>query len=216
MRVHDDWLLTPQRAAVHVPTATAVVADLHLGYGEARRVRGEAVPVTPPAEALVPLARLAADGVRRLVVAGDLFEDGCREEIVDDFLAWAESVGLELAGVVPGNHDRSLQRSGGRLPLRPEGVTLGVWQIVHGDEALPEGAVLHGHYHPCLRWGRGLTAPCYLTAPGRLVLPAFSRDARGVNVLCDPRWAGYHCYAVAAEQVLDLGPVGGLRRGVNA
>jgi metallophosphoesterase superfamily enzyme len=216
MRVHDDWLLTPQRAAVHVPTATAVVADLHLGYGEARRARGEAVPVTSPAEALVPLTHLAAAGVRRLVIAGDLFEDGCREDIVSDFLAWAEGVRLELAGVVPGNHDRSLQRSAGRLPLRPEGVTLGAWQIVHGDEALPEGAVVHGHYHPCLRWGRALTAPCYLTAPGRLVLPAFSGDARGVNILRDPRWVGYECYAVAGEKVHDLGPVSRLRRSVEA
>src|SRR5436309_2915696 len=30
MRVNKDWLLTPQRAALHLPTATAVIADLHL------------------------------------------------------------------------------------------------------------------------------------------------------------------------------------------
>src|SRR5438270_5847367 len=36
MIVHEDWLLTPVRAAVHLPTATAVVADLHLGYELAR------------------------------------------------------------------------------------------------------------------------------------------------------------------------------------
>src|SRR5437764_7855850 len=131
MRIHDDWLLTPQRAAVHVPTATAVAADLHLGYGEARRARGEAVPVPSVAEVLAPLARLAAAGVRCLVIAGDLFEDGCREQLAADFLAWAAGVGLEVTGVVPGNHDRSLERHGGRLPLRPEGVVLGRWRIVH-------------------------------------------------------------------------------------
>jgi metallophosphoesterase superfamily enzyme len=217
MRVHDDWLLTPQRAAVHLPTATAVVADLHLGYAEARRARGEAVPVVPLDEALAPLAQLAATAeVRRLVIAGDLFEDGCCEQLVTDFLAWAEGVGLEVVGVVPGNHDRRLERSGGRLPLRLKGVVLGQWRVVHGDDELPEGAVAHGHFHPCLRWGRGLTAACFLGAPGRLVLPAFSADARGVNVLREPRWADYRCYALAADRVHDLGPVSALLRGVKA
>ena len=32
----DEWLLTPERVAVHLPTSTGVVADLHLGYEEAR------------------------------------------------------------------------------------------------------------------------------------------------------------------------------------
>ena len=44
MLVHDEWLLTAQRAAVHLPTATAVIADLHLGYDQVRRRGGEAVP----------------------------------------------------------------------------------------------------------------------------------------------------------------------------
>ena len=42
MRVHEDWLLTAQRVAIHVPTRTAVLADLHLGYDAARQRRGEA------------------------------------------------------------------------------------------------------------------------------------------------------------------------------
>jgi hypothetical protein len=31
MLVHAEWLLTAQRVAVHLPTQTAVAADLHLG-----------------------------------------------------------------------------------------------------------------------------------------------------------------------------------------
>ncbi|HYU13839.1 MAG TPA: metallophosphoesterase, partial [Stellaceae bacterium] len=144
MRVHDDWLLTPQRAAVHLPTATAVVADLHLGYGEARRARGEAVPVPALTTCLAPLATLAATAaVRRLVIAGDLFEDGCSEQLTGELLSWAAAVGLEITAVVPGNHDRHPERSAGRLPLRPEGVCLGEWHIVHGDGELPAGAVMH-------------------------------------------------------------------------
>ena len=44
MYVHEDWLLTPYRAAIHLPTATAVIADLHLGYDQVRQRGGEAVP----------------------------------------------------------------------------------------------------------------------------------------------------------------------------
>jgi metallophosphoesterase superfamily enzyme len=213
MRVHDEWLLTPQRAAVHLPTATAVVADLHLGYGEARRARGEAVPVPEVAECLAPLALLAASSTtRRLVIAGDLFEDGCNERLTEELLTWAEGVGLELTAVVPGNHDRHPQRLAGRLPLRPEGICLGGWHVVHGDGELPAGTVAHGHVHPCLRWGRRLSTPCYLVTADRLVLPAFSADARGVNVLRDASWGAYRCYPVTEGQVLDLGLVTGIGR----
>ena len=77
MRVLDDWLLTPARAAIHVPTATAVVADLHLGYDRIRRRSGDAVPVRRVADELAALgAELGKQKVSRLVIAGDLFEDG--------------------------------------------------------------------------------------------------------------------------------------------
>ncbi len=207
MRVLDDWLLTPQRAAVHLPTLTAVVADLHLGYGEARRARGEAVPARALADCLAPLARLASgSAVRRLVIAGDLFEDGATDRLVEEFLGWVEAAGLELTGVVPGNHDRGLEGHGDVLPILPEGACLGGWRVVHGDGELPPGPLVHGHVHPCLRRGR-LSAPCYLVGAGRLVLPAFSGDARGVNVLGEPAWRRCRCYAVGGEAILDFGPV---------
>ena len=45
MILRHDWLLTPARVAIHTPTRTAVLADLHLGYAEARHRTGEAVPL---------------------------------------------------------------------------------------------------------------------------------------------------------------------------
>src|SRR5262249_26441995 len=84
MIVLDEWLLTAQRAAVRLPSGAAVVADVHLGYGEARRQGGDAVPLADPADALAPLRPLVErQSLRRLVVAGDLFEAGAREELVD-------------------------------------------------------------------------------------------------------------------------------------
>ena len=102
-----EWWLTPQRAAVHRPSGTAVVADVHLGYAEARRRRGDAVPRASVAEALRPLALvLAEEQARRLVVAGDLFEEGCRPELVAELRRWLEDHAVGLDGDVSAVEDR--------------------------------------------------------------------------------------------------------------
>jgi uncharacterized protein len=204
VRVHDAWLLTPERAAVHLPTGTAVVADLHLGYDLARRRGGEAVPPVSLGEVLAPLERLfGRHGCGRLVIAGDLFEDTWCPELASELEGWLDAVGAELAGVVPGNHDRGFSAAAD-WPLCPAGLDLGGWRIVHGDGTLPEGRTVCGHFHPWLRWGR-VSAPCYLVGADRVVLPAFSPDARGVNVRGAARWHGHRCCAIAGDEVLDLG-----------
>jgi putative SbcD/Mre11-related phosphoesterase len=207
MMVHDDWLLTPERAAVHLPTATAVVADLHLGYNEARRRNGDAVPMAGVDEALGPLLPvLERHGLKRLVVAGDLFEERWDPELAADFLRRLTAAGVEVAGVVPGNHDRAIKEQSDPLPIYPRGLDLGRWRVVHGDGRLPRGLLVHGHFHPWLRWGR-VSTPCYLVGERRLILPAFSRDARGVDVTGQRAWRRYRCCAVAGAEVLDLGPL---------
>jgi putative SbcD/Mre11-related phosphoesterase len=209
-----DWLLTPQRVAVHLPTRTAVAADLHLGYDRVRRRGGEAVPERSIEEELGPLRRsLEEQGVSRLVIAGDLFEDGRfeRDEMVEDLLGWAARHSVELTAVVPGNHDRGLGDAT-ELPVRREGLRIAEWTVVHGDAARPEGPVVQGHEHPWLRWRPGVEGPCYLLAEGHLVLPAYSADAAGGNVLGQARWANYRACVIAGAQVLDFGPVGQLRR----
>ena len=217
MRVLNDWLLTPERAALHLPSGTAVVADLHLGYDHARRRAGEAVPLRPLDEQLGPLeSALARHGMRRLVVAGDLLEDGGCRGPADELRRRLEGAGVELVAVVPGNHDRGLAEEGAaRLPVCTE-FHLGDWLVVHGDGRLPGGALVHGHEHPWVRWTEHLSAPCYLVGVERLVLPAFSADAAGVNVLGAQRWRAYRCCVIAGDRVLDFGAVGGLRRRVRA
>jgi metallophosphoesterase superfamily enzyme len=213
MRVCGDWLLTPYRAAVHRPTATAVIADLHLGYSAARRAAGEAVPLPDATGILAPLAEVARrHGARRLVIAGDVFEKAASPSLVEDLLAALGHTGLELLGVVPGNHDRQIEAHGRRLPLLPGGIRLGEWRVLHGDGKLPAGPVVHGHCHPCLRWGDDIAAPCFLVRPGRLVLPAFSADAAGGGVLREARWRSYRCLVPAGERVLDFGELRALRR----
>lgn len=211
MRVHTDWLLTPERAAVHLPMATAVIADLHLGYGEVRQRGGEAVPDAGLDDAVAVLKALSArQEVRRLVIAGDLFEDGRCGTLLKKLLTWLDAKGVELAAVVPGNHDRGLPRASSSLPVYPHGFDVGGWRVVHGDGELPRGQVVLGHWHPCFRRD-GLTAACYLVGQRSLILPAFSPDAAGVNVLRQRRWQRHRCAVIAGERVLDFGPLNRLQ-----
>jgi metallophosphoesterase superfamily enzyme len=212
--IHEEWLLTPVRAALHLPTGTVVASDLHLGFGRSRQASGDAVPELLVAGILAPLATLKRHGATRLLVAGDLFEAGYRKAVADQLTAWCQSVGLDLAGLVPGNHDRGLVERPD-LPVCREGVLLGSWLVVHGDEALPDVPTIQGHEHPCLRLSGRVQAPCYLIGAGRIVLPAFSRDAAGVSVVGVPRWRGYRCAAIVGEQVLDFGDAYELRGRLN-
>jgi putative SbcD/Mre11-related phosphoesterase len=210
MYVHGEWLLTPECAAVHVPTATAVIADVHLGYDRARLECGESVPAIGLADVVARLAALFARHLpRRLVIAGDLVENHAGYGLTDGFMNWLASADVELTAVVPGNHDQRLPSSNLPLVASADGFALGRWRVLHGDGPSPSGRALLGHFHPCFRW-HGLRAPCFLVGRHRLILPAFSADAAGVNVVGDPRWKAYRCCVAAGGQVLDFGVLGRL------
>jgi putative SbcD/Mre11-related phosphoesterase len=213
MIVHDDWLLTPVRAALHLPTATAVIADLHLGYEQARHRCGEAVPGRPIGEILSPLnPLLKTHDVKRLVIAGDLFEGGPDRGIAEELRTWLDRRAIELA-VVPGNHDGALSSISDRVPVLLHGCEVGGWHVVHGDGTLPSVPVVQGHEHPWFRFSTlYLSAPCYLVGPSRLILPAFSTDASGVNVLPGQYWRNHRCCVIAGDKVLDFGELGTLRK----
>ena len=220
MLVHSSWLLTSERAALHLPSKTAVLADLHLGYADDRCRAGDAVPVPGAGEVLTSLQVLVQrHRVSRLVIAGDLCENGRQQNCAHDLLKWICEIDVEIA-VVPGNHDRCLDwitLSGSpaltrRLSVFPDGLEVGGWQVVHGHFGKPRGCILQGHLHPSLKWERGMSAPCYLIGNKRMILPAFSRDAAGINVLRDPSWSRYRCAVIVGERVLDFGSLGALRR----
>jgi len=88
VQVCTDWLLTPHRAAIHLPTATAVVADLHLGYGVARQGGGEAVPLAGLQETIADFESLFGEfNPKRLVIAGDLLENSRLPSLAEDSCA---------------------------------------------------------------------------------------------------------------------------------
>lgn len=208
-QVCTDWLLTPYRAALHLPTSTAVVADLHLGYGATRQGGGDAVPCNGLQDTIADLKLLFEEfRPRRLVVAGDLLEHGRVSALADDLLRWLALAGVELIAVIPGNHDRGRLRSLLGDRYYPDGFLLDDWRIVHGHKALPKGLVVYGHYHPSLDFGREVKASCYLIGRRSILLPAHSRNASGVNVLNYRAWQRHRCYVIASGQVLDFGAVG--------
>src|SRR5438045_8974266 len=102
MLVHQDWLLTPERAAVHLPTATAVIADLHLGYQQARRRGGDAIPAVGLDDTIAALSALyERDEARSLIIAGDLHEDGRHNLVPEELRTWWYDVRAEVAGAIP-------------------------------------------------------------------------------------------------------------------
>ena len=193
---------------MHQPTATAVIADVHLGYDHVRRCGGEAVPLVDVAEILGAFAYLCA--ARRALARHrrGFLRGRPPPGPVAELLAAFTAARIELLGVVPGDHDRKLVID---VPLLANGLTLGRWKVIHGD-APARGRVVQGHYHPCVRWS-GIAAPCYLFGPRRLVLPAFSADAAGVDVLpAALQRRDYRFAVIVGGKVLDFGPVVGLKK----
>ncbi len=204
-RFAAEWILTPYRLALHEPTRTAVIADPHLGYSDARRQAGDAVPDVSLDDQLAILkTACAALDIAGLVVAGDLCEARLESALIDKFLAFVAECRLEVRAIVPGNHDRGWADFRDRLPIHPDGFALGNWTIVHGDRKMPDGPIVMGHVHPAWRHGNQMR-PCYLVGPNRLILPAFSRDAAGGAVNHAPRWIGHQAISIDGDRIVDHG-----------
>src|SRR4051794_21218701 len=102
--IQGDWELTPQRVAIHRPTRTAVIADLHMGYQEARRRSGEAVPLVDWEMTLGPLLRVFREhDVESLAVAGDLFERRYDAALWLGFQSILAQSEVTFLGLAPGN-----------------------------------------------------------------------------------------------------------------
>lgn len=206
------WEPTPEGGVLHRVERVAVVADLHLGYEWARGAAGDCVPPHSLAEAVARLEKLLERAsITTLIVAGDLVESHrpCRrtEADVRRLADWLEVRGVRLV-LLRGNHDRA-------RPEVPESLVVDGWTIAHGDRPIVGDRTISGHFHPVLRV-EGISAPCFLIGPDRIILPAFSANAAGCDVrtAAIPRdWlqAGLRCLASTGDDLLDFGPLAGLR-----
>src|ERR1700682_382218 len=96
-QIGEEWLLTPERAVIHLPSSTAIIADLHLGYDLARCRGGDAVPMTPLQEQWASLEKLFPyHAVSRMVIAGDLVESWQGDEIASLIRDWLQDRKVEL------------------------------------------------------------------------------------------------------------------------
>ena len=132
--------------------------------------------------------------------------------------AWLADQGVSVL-VLEGNHDVGFapsikRRSHTSIPL-PRTCTVAGWTIAHGHQPFDGAQKISGHHHPVFRW-QGIAAPCFLVGPGRIVLPAFSSNAAGCDVLsaAAPReWSAvpFRCLVSTGCEVLDFGPLAALR-----
>ncbi len=204
------WHLSPEGAAIHFAERTAVVADVHLGYEWARGANGDCVPPHSLAETLRKLAAMLDRApVDRLIVAGDLVESPgpCPRTAADvrALAAWLAGRGVAFVPM-RGNHDP-------RRIVLPTRIEVAGWTIAHGDRPLTAERTITGHLHPALRVD-GLNAPCFLVGPSTILLPAFSPNAAGLDVLSTPPpWPvgeSPRCIAGLDGAILDFGPLDAL------
>ncbi|AGA25517.1 metallophosphoesterase [Singulisphaera acidiphila] len=203
----DGWLLAPEGAAIHLAERTAVIADVHLGYEWARASRGDCLPAHSLAETLAKLAILFDRWpVNRLIVAGDLVESPlpCRRTAEDlgGLTRWLDARQVSLL-LVHGNHDP--RPAAGTLQTQE----VAGWTIGHGHRPIDAQRSISGHIHPVLRVG-AVTAPCFLVGQRTIILPAFSPNAAGWNVMAGfpelPRPVEpLRCIAGAGGELLDFG-----------
>lgn len=208
----EEWLLLPEKLAIHLPTQTALVGDLHLGYLRIRNLRGDCLPEIPLKEELAPLVRaLGRHQITQWACAGDLFEKGGEEKLEKEFQREMTAAGLNLIAIVPGNHDRKGSWEENPLPWKPEGFLLGDWSVFHGDKVVPHrGKQVTGHRHPVISFKKGPKHPCFLLSENHMILPAYSNEVSGVSVLKEFKGKEWRCVAVGSKGCVDLGTMDGV------
>ena len=165
-----------------------------------RRARGQLVPLGVTDTSVARLrSLLESHRPERLILLGDIVHaalplEGIRSAVQE--LASLEKEGVAMEWCL-GNHDRQLARQLARWRIKvntPTQVNLPEALLFHGDrppEPPPQDTPwpawkIQGHLHPALVLDDGVASrakvPCFLVAPGRLVLPAFSEMAAGSPV----------------------------------
>ena len=177
--------LHPERAVIWGDRA--LVADVHLGKGDAFRARG--LPL-PPGELDDDLARLSSLGVSRLVVLGDLVHGPVSDHTESRVREWRRAFGGEILLVV-GNHDRHGVPASWEIDIAPGTPVDGPFTFAHEPQDRPGSFTWAGHVHPTATL-RGLADrlrfPAFLVGPTQGILPAFTRFSGGPSFRPNPSW----------------------------
>ncbi|KQX17521.1 MULTISPECIES: ligase-associated DNA damage response endonuclease PdeM [unclassified Sphingomonas] len=206
-----DMCALPEGGLFHAPSASLLLADLHLEKASSYAARGQ---MLPPYDSIETLRRVAAlvdrTGARALYCLGDSFHDR----------AGIARLGDEARGLlsyltartrwtwIVGNHDAAFSDPlGGHVVSEAE--LAGLWLRHEADPADPRPEV-SGHYHPKLKItlrGRRVSRPCFVVGRTKLILPSFGVLTGGMDA-ADPvilRTVGRDARALLAVQEKLLG-----------
>ena len=197
--------LLPERGVWWPGSRTLIVSDLHLGKEAAFCATGVGVPRGVMHESLERLTSAAqAMGASRVLVVGDLLHArvGLSPDVVESVAAWRKDLDAEL-WIVPGNHDRGLDRVSGEWSLQvcEEEVVEGSFGFRHEPRgALGATFTWAGHVHPSISLGdQSGRVACFSIGRRIGLLPAFSRFTGGGRPS-----AGDAIYAAAGGRVVAL------------
>ncbi len=200
----------PERTAFWVETRTLLVADLHLGKSETMGVAGIPIPAGILEHQLQRLRQaIDATDAARLVIVGDLLHApaGMTAPLVEAVASWRRGVRAEIV-VVPGNHDRKLERVSAEWELTVTGWEWHDGPFTFRHEPAREAAsgeyLWCGHLHPAVRLragGDSLKLPCFHLGTRRGVLPAFSPFTAGGPLA---RAVGDRVFAIADDRVIEV------------
>lgn len=204
------WLLSPAGAIYHPGQQVAVITDMHLGYEQTRGQAGDTLPAFETSREIHSLAGfLDSVPVKKLVVAGDLVESRRNAHLAHGLIhhlyEWILSRDIEPL-FLAGNHDPSGHH------LFTDCYIIDHWHIVHGhidDPDVSKNKRVTGHLHPVLQL-ESRDYKTFLVSDDRIILPAFSHNASGVNFLSDRyllTLAGheFRAWVCSPGQVLNFG-----------
>ncbi len=205
-QISSGLWLDSRRALYIEPLRLLVVADLHWGYVESHRARGNLLPQWGDAEIAAQLRSLIADyQPREMIWLGDSLNAPSGGTAAEKFLKDFSS-GPEIF-ILAGNHDHRWYRARLRELQRPG------YFFHHGDDTklkAPAGTLeVIGHHHPAVSLhdgaGTRLKLPALVASSRRIILPAFSPWSAGTN------WLNYaepkeFLWAIAPSRIFAVKP----------
>ncbi len=213
LRIDGEALIASAQRYLLWPREQAVlIADLHLGKGEAFRRAGISVPRGGTAQDLARLSGvLTRTAARELMILGDfLHHSGSGGDWRDDWRLWREQHADVRVRVIAGNHDRQLEAVAPDMDIDLIGAELlrAPFRLRH-DPVERDAHVIAGHLHP--RVGvPGLPGKwhAFWLRPKFTVLPAYSDFTGGYYP--SPRQGGE--FLACADGHLLAMPASALRR----
>ncbi|MCD7097393.1 ligase-associated DNA damage response endonuclease PdeM [Stenotrophomonas sp. MMGLT7] len=185
----EHVLLLGDRALYRPRRRMLLIADLHLGKGDAFRRAGIALPTGGTGHDLQRLdALLQAYRCDSLWMLGDILHGPApRADWQRRWCAWRERHPALAVMAIRGNHDRALAGAALGIEVAGEQVEDGPFALRHDPAPHPRLHVLCGHLHPQValpglrrRW------PAFWLRAQATVLPAFSQFTAGVAPVLQP------------------------------